>query len=213
MAIAEPGDREELQRLRAVHKTLTARSGVGTSGLCCSSRRNTSLSLAGSRHAEFPARPLFVHLPWPDPGTLPCESGDVSGGHSPSPLGMGIFSGLCGNVISSSTSHCRFKGYAPMGADGWDCSLLYAVCQTLALFFSCTATVNGAAGHNRGEVGETPPLARTRGRTVGCIFHLIDPVVCFLRVFRPNIGEGPNVESQAIWLLTRQSRLGFYTRC
>ena len=51
--------------------------------------------------------------------------------------------------------------YAPMGADGWVCSLLYAVYQMLSLFFPCTATVNGAAGHNRGEVAETPPLART----------------------------------------------------
>ena len=59
-----------------------------------------------------------------------------------------------------------------MGADGWDCSLLYAVCQMLSLFFPCTATVNGAAGHNRGEVVETPPLARTQGRTVDCSFNV-----------------------------------------
>ena len=32
-----------------------------------------------------------------------------------------------------------------MGADGWDCSLLYAVHQMLSLFFPCAATVNGAA--------------------------------------------------------------------
>ena len=64
------------------------------------------------------------------------------------------------------------RGYAPMGADGWDCSLLYAVYQMLSLFFPCTVTVNGAAGHNRGEVAETPPLARTQGRTVDCSFNV-----------------------------------------
>ena len=42
-----------------------------------------------------------------------------------------------------------------MEADGRDCSLLYAVFQMLSLFLPCTATVNGAAGHNRGEVAET----------------------------------------------------------
>ena len=57
-----------------------------------------------------------------------------------------------------------------MGADGWDCSLLYAVFQMLSLYSPCTATVNGAAGHNQGEVAETPPLARTQGRTVDCFF-------------------------------------------
>ena len=59
-----------------------------------------------------------------------------------------------------------------MGADGWDCSLLYAVFQMLSLFFPCTVTVNGAAGHNREEVAETPPLARTQGRTVDCSFNV-----------------------------------------
>ena len=59
-----------------------------------------------------------------------------------------------------------------MVADGWDRSLLYAVFQMLSLFFPWAATVNGAAGHNRGEVAETPPLARTQGRTVDCSFNV-----------------------------------------
>ena len=81
-------------------------------------------------------------------------------------------------------------------------------------FLPCTATVNGAAGHKRGEVAETPPLARTQGRTVGCIliFNFVGPFLkCFLRVLRPYNGEDQNVESQAVRLLTRQSRLGVYT--
>ena len=35
------------------------------------------------------------------------------------------------------------------GADGWVCSLLYAVHQMLSLV-PCTVTVSGAAGHDRG---------------------------------------------------------------
>ena len=58
-----------------------------------------------------------------------------------------------------------------MGADGWDCCMLFAVYQMLSLF-PCTATVNGAAGHNRGEVAETPLLAWTQGRTVDCSFNM-----------------------------------------
>ena len=59
-----------------------------------------------------------------------------------------------------------------MGADGGGCSLLCAVNQMQSLFFPCAATVNGASGHNRGEVAETPPLARTQGRTVDCSFNV-----------------------------------------
>ena len=66
-----------------------------------------------------------------------------------------------------------------MGADGWVCSLVYAVYQMLSLL-PCTDTANGAAGHNRGEVAETSPLARTQGRTVGCIldFNCVGPFFC-----------------------------------
>ena len=63
------------------------------------------------------------------------------------------------------------RGYAPMGADGGGCSLLCAVFQMRSLL-PCTATVNGAADHNRGEVAETPPLAWTQGRTVDCSFNV-----------------------------------------
>ena len=59
-----------------------------------------------------------------------------------------------------------------MGADGWDCSLLCAVFQMLSLFVPCTATVNGAASHNQGEVAETPPLARTQGKNVDFSFNV-----------------------------------------
>ena len=41
-----------------------------------------------------------------------------------------------------------------------------------AVLFPCTARVNGAAGHNRGEVAETPPLAKTQSRTVDCSFDV-----------------------------------------
>ena len=83
-----------------------------------------------------------------------------------------------------------------MGADGWDCSLLYAVFQMLSLFFPCTATVNGGAGHNRGEVAETPPLARTQGRTVlltctGCAFQVtpgLEKGVTLKRATNPRTG-------------------------
>ena len=50
----------------------------------------------------------------------------------------------------------------------------YAVHQMLSLL-PCTVTASEAAGHNRGEVAETPPLARTQGRTVGCIFTFPPP--------------------------------------
>ena len=42
------------------------------------------------------------------------------------------------------------RGHAPMGANGWVCSLLYAVCQMLPLLH-CTVTANGTAAHNRGK--------------------------------------------------------------
>ena len=45
------------------------------------------------------------------------------------------------------------------------CSCCHPVHQMLSLL-PCTVTANGVAGHNRGEVAETPPLARTQGRTV-----------------------------------------------
>ena len=66
-----------------------------------------------------------------------------------------------------------------MRADGWVCSLVYAVYQMLSLL-PCTVTANGAAGHNGGEVAETLPLARTQNRTVGCIFNFncVGPFLC-----------------------------------
>ena len=86
-----------------------------------------------------------------------------------------------------------------MGADGWVCSLVYAVYRTLSLL-PCTVTANGAAGHNRGGVAETPPLARTPRRYLK--FQLRWSLfMCLLRVLRPDNEEGPkNVESQAVWL-------------
>ena len=47
------------------------------------------------------------------------------------------------------------------------CARLFALRWTLSLV-PCTATVSGAAGHNRGGVAETPLLERTQGRTAGC---------------------------------------------
>ena len=94
--------------------------------------------------------------------------------------GSGHF-GLCKRPWSPRGS----RRYAPMGADGWVCSLAYAVHQMLSLL-PCVVTANGAAGHNPGEVAETPPLARTQGRTFGCIldFNFFGPFF-----FRCN-GEG-----------------------
>ena len=59
------------------------------------------------------------------------------------------------------------RGYAPMGAHGWVCRLLYAVHQMLSLV-PCTGTVSGAAGHNRWGVVERRLPAKTRGRTADC---------------------------------------------
>ena len=59
------------------------------------------------------------------------------------------------------------RGYAPMGAHGWVCSLLYAVHQMLSLV-PCTGTVSGAAGHNRWGVVERRLPAKTQGRTADC---------------------------------------------
>ena len=64
-------------------------------------------------------------------------------------------------LTSSSGSSCTAE--APLVPSGT---------EMLSLFFPCTATVNGAAGHNRGEVAETPPLARTQGRTVDCSLNV-----------------------------------------
>ena len=93
------------------------------------------------------------------------------------------------------------RGYAPMGADGGNCSLQYAVFQMLSLFFPCTnrgdgymglmavhaacctqytsccpfgpctGAVHGAPGHNRWEVVETPLPVKTQGRTMNCFFN------------------------------------------
>ena len=55
------------------------------------------------------------------------------------------------------------RRHAPMGADGWVCSLLYAVHQMLSLG-PCTVAVHGAPGHSRWEVVETPVPVKTQGR-------------------------------------------------
>ena len=97
--------------------------------------------------------------------------------------------------------------WGPMAGSAACCTPYIRCCP----FFPYTDTANGAAGHNRGVVAETPPLARTHGRTVGCIlnFSFVGPFkMCLLRVLRPCNGEDPkNVER----LLIRQSRLGVYT--
>ena len=88
------------------------------------------------------------------------------------------------------------EGIRPDGTDGWVCSLAYAVHQMLSLV-PCTVTANGAAGHNRGEVVETPPLARTQGRTVGCIlnFNFVGPFFSgvFQGLFPTLQREGPKM--------------------
>ena len=56
------------------------------------------------------------------------------------------------------------RGCAPMGADGWVCSLLHAAHQILSLL-PCTVTANEAAGHNRGGGGDATSR-QAQGRTV-----------------------------------------------
>ena len=64
------------------------------------------------------------------------------------------------------------------GVEGWpwrlnlDFVLAFPDVHVYTFAGPCTATVNGAAGHNRGEVAETPPLVRTQGRTVSCSFNV-----------------------------------------
>ena len=64
------------------------------------------------------------------------------------------------------------RGYAPMGADGGVCRLLYAVYQMLS-HGPCTGAVHGAPGHNRWGVVETPLPVKTQGGTMNCYFNLL----------------------------------------
>ena len=183
----EKGDRVELHRLRAARKTLTARSGVGRSGLCCSSRRNTTFPLAGSRHAELPARRLYVHLPRLAPGTLPFDSGDVSPTKdtSPSPLGMGSFPDWCLHCFVEYLSLVQdFLEYlATVAFDlhkrPWSLGDRGDMPRRGPMAGCSLPEKSQPTGHNRGGVAETPPLARTQGRNIGCVFHLIGPVCVF----------------------------------
>ena len=80
----------------------------------------------------------------------------------------------------------------------------------------CTVTANGVGGHKPGGGGGDAASRLDTRQDRWRYFEFLQPrwseFVCHLRVLRPHKGEGPNVESQAIWLLTRQSRLGVYTR-
>ena len=95
------------------------------------------------------------------------------------------------------------RGYAPMGADGWVCSLRYAVHQMLSLL-PCTVTANGAACHNRGGVVERRLPARTQGMIVdkvlncgfntctGCVFQATGTLNRWERAPPTERGHHPN---------------------
>ena len=53
---------------------------------------------------------------------------------------------------------------------------LYAVHQTLSLC-SCAVSVNGAAGHNRFGVVETPLPVKTQGETMNCLLNFVHRVL------------------------------------
>ena len=81
------------------------------------------------------------------------------------------------------------------GADGWDCSLLYAVHQVLSLG-PCTGAVHGAPGHNRWGVVETPLPVKTQGGTMNCYFNLFNfPHQVLLSVWVLSVEQGPTVIS------------------
>ena len=89
-----------------------------------------------------------------------------------------------------------------MGADGW-VSLLPVESQPTEL----PATTEGGGG----DATSRQDTRQDRWLYFGFQLHWSFFSGVFQGLCDPTMGRAQNVESQAVWLLTRQSRLGVYT--
>ena len=87
--------------------------------------------------------------------------------------------------------------WEPMAGSAACCTPYIRCCP----FSPFAVTASGAAGHNRGEVAETPPLARTQGRTVGCIFNPFEIQGCLLGIPRNSVAlsSSPQSPGKCLW--------------